>query len=68
MLKSSYKSSSTNSLYEFAEELSSFDATNAKKKKELSAQTKTDTLTYSMEFPTNAHAHTHNTDVYDIVD
>lgn len=43
MLKSSYKSSSTSSLYEFADELSTFNKPNAAQKKEDSAQIKSDT-------------------------
>lgn len=43
MLKYSYKSRSTNSLYEFAEELASFDKTSASQKKDAAVSANKDT-------------------------
>ncbi|WP_176215421.1 hypothetical protein [Sporomusa malonica] len=69
MLKSSYKSSSTNSLYEFAEELTSFNKASSKQEKESNdIQEVNSNLLYSMEFPTNAYNHNYTSETYDIVD
>ncbi|WP_425060977.1 hypothetical protein SCACP_17430 [Sporomusa carbonis] len=68
MLKSSYKSSSTSSLYEFAEELTnSVDKTNAKQENTAAkSEAANGDFTYSMEFPTNAYAHPSREIDYDI--
>jgi hypothetical protein len=67
MLKSSYKSSSTNSLYEFAEELASFNKAKSEQGKgSTDNQVATSNFSYSMEFPTNTSIHNHTSETYDI--
>lgn len=61
MLKSSYRSSSTNSLYDFAEELTSFNKTNSKQEKNSSTQSNNTNST-------NAYAHNHDSETHDIDD
>lgn len=68
-MKSTDKSSSTSSLYEFAEELAAFNKTgNKQQNTESTAANEKSAFTYSMEVPTNAHARNHSSDIYDVVD
>lgn len=68
-MKSTDKSSSTSSLYEFADELAAFNKSGTKQKNaENTAATANSAFTYSMEVPTNAHGHNQSSDIYDVVD
>ena len=67
-MKSSYKSSSTNHLYEFAEELAKFNKSSTGQKMQHTAQADNSTKTYAMEFKANNQAGNNNSEKYDSVD
>jgi hypothetical protein len=69
IVKSSYKSRSTASLYEFsAEDLGSFDKKSDKSKQDVTADSMDNNFSYSIEFPANTYIHNHNGEAYDIVE